>query len=207
MAGFWSNLWAKITGGASAPVEGFIGRKMKDLDTTHDFFRFFHFEPIGVDTTYDDGDVVMAYKPGGPAFREKVTLYSWISRGVIKTVRLTVDRSFIEDRTTCMNAADLYNSFLRSVGEVRAGDAIDAFAREIMARSMAHSGRPVIMRGEPPRVTGEPSPAFRAYAGQVPAENLVYASLLLKLVARNSQGNFEILVWGTDEEERERARG
>jgi hypothetical protein len=206
MANFWSGLWGKITGGGSAPVEGFIGRKLKDLDTTHDFFRFFHFEPIGVDTTYDDGDVVMAYKPSGPAFREKVTLYSWISRGVIKTMRLTVDRSFVEDRTTCMNAADLYNSFLRNVGEVRAGDAIDAFAREITARSMGRSARPVIMRGEAPRVEGEPTEAYRAYAGQVPAENLVYGSLKLKLVARNGEGKFEILVWATDEEERARAR-
>ena len=205
---FWSNLWRKVSGGDSAPVEGFIGRKLKDLDTTHDFFRFFNFESIGVDTTYDDGDVVMAYKPGGPAFREKVTLYSWISRGVIKTVRLTVDRSFIDDRATCMNAADLYNSFLRSVGEVRAGDAIDAFAREITARSMGRSARPMIMRGDAPRASGQPSRAYRAYAGELEAENLVYGSLRLKLVARNGRdsGEFEILVWPTDEEERERAR-
>jgi hypothetical protein len=213
MAGFWSGLWEKIAGRdnakVSGPVEGFIGRKLKDLDTTHDFFRFFHFEPIGVDTRYDDGEVVMAYKPGGPAFRELVTLYTWISRrGVIQTIRLTVKRSFIDNPATCMNAADLYNTFLRNVGDLRYVDPVHSFAREIQARSIARSGRPVIMRGEPPRVEGEPSEAYRAYSGEVPAANLVYPSLKLKLVARNNReaGEFEILVWATDEEERERAR-
>jgi hypothetical protein len=207
---FWGNLWRKVSGGDSAKVsrhvEGFIGYKLKDLDKSHDFFRFFHFEPMGVDTTYDDGDVVMAYRPSGAAFRELVTLYSWISkRGLIQTIRLTVKRSFIDQGTTCVNAADLYNSFLRSVGVVRAGDAIDAFAREITARSMGRSSQPVIMRGEVPRADDVPSEAYGVYAGDIPASNLVYGSLKLKLVARNNQdGEFEILVWATDEEERER---
>jgi len=213
MAGFWGNLWAKISRRDSAPVkgpvEGFIGRKLNEVDRTEDFFRFFHFEPVGVDTQYDDGEVVMAYKPSGPAFRDLVTLRTWISRrGLIQTVRLTVRRSFIDDPATCIYAADLYNSFLRNVGNLTYVDAVHAFAREIQARSMARSSRPVIMRGEVPKAEGEPSEAYRAYAGEIPAANLVYNSLLLKLVARNDRdgGEFEILVWATDEEERERAR-
>jgi hypothetical protein len=114
-------------------------------------------------------------------------------------MRLSVNRAFIDNGATCMYAADLYNSFLRGVGEVRAGDAVDAFAREISARAMGRSARPVIMAGAAPEVPGEMSPAYRAYAGQVPAENLVYGSGKLKLVARNREGEFEILVGAAEE--------
>ncbi len=183
-------------------VEGFIGSSIKELQEKHDFFRFFNFESIGVEEKYEDGDEVLAFKPSGPAFRELVTLHCWVKNGdIIQTIRLSVKRTFIADPQTCVHAADLYNSFLRSVGDVRAGDAIDRLAKEITARSMQRSARPVIMAGSVPQATGTPSPAYRAYAGELEAENLTYSSGRLRLVARNGEGEFEILVWALKEGE------
>ena len=213
MAGFFGRLWQRVTGAsdwpAEYPTEGWIGAKLEAVRKTHDFFRFFHFESIGVEERDDGSGPVLAFKPRGPDFRDLVTLHCWTTpSGLIRTIRLSVMRSFIDSPRTCVHAADLYNSFLRSVGEVRSGDAIDAFANEITVRSMARSGMPVIMRGPAPVAAGEPSRAYGAYAGELEAENLVYGSVRLKLVARNGRESrdFEILVWPTDEEERERAR-
>ncbi|MEJ0000278.1 MAG: hypothetical protein WDO13_14600 [Verrucomicrobiota bacterium] len=200
MSEYWRQLWQRVRGsrnGSSSEgvVEGFIGADLAGLQRTDDFFRFFHFESIGVEKAYPDGDEVIAFKPSGPAFRGLVTLHSWVSHGIIRTVRLSVKRSFIDDPATCVYAADLYNSFLRRVGDVSPGDAIDAFANEITARSMARSSRPVLTAQPPPQASGEPSPACRAYIGQAEAENLDYRSGRLRLVARNDDGEFEILVW------------
>ncbi len=208
--GFWTDLWLRVSGSnGSAPishaVEGFIGRRLKELEGRHDFFRFFHFEPMGKErpSPYEraDSGPVMLFRPSGEAFQDLVMLHTWVSpRGLIQTIRLTVRWSFIDDAATCVFAADLYNSFLRSVGEVREGDAIDAFAREISGRSMGRSSRPVLMRGSAPQALGEMSAAYRIYEGRERSGNLVYGSGKLKLVARNvAEGEeFEILVWAVE---------
>jgi hypothetical protein len=66
---------------------------------------------------------------------------------------------------------------------------------------MQRSARPVLMARAVPQATGTPSPAYRAYAGELEAENLTYSSGRLRLVARNRDGEFEILVWALKEDE------
>jgi hypothetical protein len=121
------------------------------------FFSWFNFTP-GQDVA---GPGERAYRPSGEAFRDLVVL--WIRAGAdgrLQALTLRVARSFIDDAGQGAFARDLVKSFLENLDR---SAATKALVDEIFFRGPRG---PMIMRGAPPALPAEPSPAFRVFAGQ-----------------------------------------
>jgi hypothetical protein len=186
MKPFWSRLWAAIAcvGGTLsfsnqsllAAETGLIGSSLSTVEKTSDLFLFFNFASIGEEKK-DDGTKITSFKPTGDAFRALVTLRATTdNQGVIQVLQLSIARSFIDDPTKCIYAADLAKSFLGNAAATSAGDAVDSLAREISVRTMARMTTTMINPQPVPKATGAPSDAYQTYAGDAHAQTLVYTS-------------------------------
>ena len=183
------SLFSKLKGlfspaAAPAPSTGLIGANLSAVQETNDLFTFFNFASIGKEVLSGQR-VATAFKPTGEAFRQLVTLYvTTDAQGTIQVLRLVVVRSFIDNPSTCIYAADLAKSFLGSV-HPGSEDTIAALAREISARAMGQSSLPMITRGPLPSADGEPSAAYRTYQGRGPAQTLFNPSFSVQLLIQN----------------------
>lgn len=121
MKAFWSRVCAAIASVAGvlslssqdvvADDTGLLGSNLTAVEKTSDLFLFFNFASIGKETN-PDGTVVTSYKPTGDAFRALVTLrVTTDNQGTIKLMKLSVARSFIDDRKQCIYAATWSKAF------------------------------------------------------------------------------------------------
>jgi hypothetical protein len=190
----WSHIW-NLLGGSRALAIGLIGAKLSTVQTNDGLFTFFNFAPIG-EEKQSAGRTVTSFKPTGEAFRALVTLkVTTDSQGAIRQLSLTVARSFIDDSSKCIYAADLVKSFLYKAGAATNDDAVGALAREISARSMSRSSVTMITAQALPQPPPTISPAYKTYAGDEHPQSLAYPLGNLQVTLRNEmQDNVPVLV-------------
>ena len=153
-----------------------IGSKLARVAMSDDLFTFFHLARLA-EAERDDGHNETSFKPTGEAFRKLVELRAITNdQGIIHQLILSVARSFIDDRQRCVYAADLVQSFLVRAAYTATGEPVQLLAAEIQARSIARSSRAVILSQPMPNFPGEPSPAYRTYAGVADSHTLSYGS-------------------------------
>jgi hypothetical protein len=100
-------------------------------------------------------------RPEGAAFHDLVSI-DMETQGVrLSALVLTISRAMIDDPRNGPFARDIAKSFLLALAADDAG--IARLADEIMHRDV---GAAMIRRGAAPPIPVEPSPAYRAFAGQ-----------------------------------------
>lgn len=122
------------------------------------FFKWFSFEPTAEAT---QGDQIV-YRPSGPAFHALVSLtVDMTPAGQPRSFRLAVARAFYDNPQRSPFARDVIKSFLLAIA---GSDAIrlQSLIEEISFRDLRG---PMFMRGESPKLSAEPSPAFQRIAG------------------------------------------
>jgi hypothetical protein len=161
---------------------GQFGGAVAGLRKTH-FFDWFQLEPVG--GASGAGETV--FRPSGEAFHALVSLTSRADAdGRLTGLSLNVARSFIDDARQGAFARDVVKSFLEAVSGGAA--AARLLADEIVFRP---PNAAMIVRGQGPQLSGEPSAAYLAFAGRrrdasldLSGVTLSFANLGAELVVR-----------------------
>jgi hypothetical protein len=169
-ASFFSNFLARFLSRPSRDIAadgstGLLGAKLETAWPKCSLNTWFMFEKFGEPVKI--GDLVRsAYKPSGPSFKPLTTLeIDANSEGMIRSLSLSLARSFIGHPSNGIFAADLAKSFLRVAVPQPDEKLIGTLATEIETR--ASTSQPMITRGERQKPSSGPgSRAYRIYAGQ-----------------------------------------
>ena len=134
-----------------------------------EFFRWFHLEQVETHRNAQGADIRL-FRPQGEKFRPLAAVELTLgARNRISGMRLLLARSFIADPQNSSFARDIAKSFILFAVPRADAPALKDLVDEIQFRDLKGT---VLMRGEPPKLPSEPSPAYRAFAGEQPEARL-----------------------------------
>jgi hypothetical protein len=162
-----------------------------DEATASEFFRWFHLEYVGTQAD-GDGGAARVFRPQGAKFRTLAAVeLSLDDRDRVSRMKLVLERSFISDPRDSSFARDMAKSFLLFAAAPDDRPVLSAVVDEIRFRGLRGT---LLMRSEPPPLPSEPSPAYRAFAGELSDARIVLAGTILVFRNREHAGRGELVI-------------
>ncbi len=160
-------------------AEAGVGGTLEAAKQT-DFFKFFGLVEDGPRST-ERGLTVVNFRPRAGQFRQLVSLTVKVAAGdVIREMSLTVERSFVDDRTNGIFARDIAKSFIRAAVPAADGARVNDLANEIeFPKEMP--GYTVARVCPDPKLPARPTAGYEVYTGARKLYEAAFAESTLRM--------------------------
>jgi hypothetical protein len=162
-------------------MPGLLGAHAQSAIEQSDLFCFFHLQPVPslLDTTARK----IGFKPSGESFHALTTVYCFVDQSDhIRSLELQLRRSFIDDPTNGIFAADMAKSFIYNAAGRDISSDLRALAEDIEFR--ATSRQPIISgpinRGAA-ALQRSPTAAYQVYLGRSSNRTLISGPIRAEL--------------------------
>lgn len=172
-----------------------VGDRLEDAKQT-DFFRFFNLVEAGA-TEAEQQRKVFIFRPRAGMFREAVNVTAVVdSAGRILTMKLMLDRAFVDHKQNGIFARDIAKSFLRHAIPLADEREVNDLANEIeFPRKL--EGYEIMRTGPDPQLPARPTQGYLVFLGESPLSEQRLKQSLVRL--QNSKaGGDEVLTITVD---------
>ncbi|MCA1568702.1 MAG: hypothetical protein LC803_24250 [Acidobacteria bacterium] len=172
-----------------------VGDRLEDAKRT-DFFRFFNLVEAGA-TEAKQQRKVFVFRPRAGMFREAVNVTAIVdSAGRVLTMKLVLDRAFVDHKQNGIFARDIAKSFLRHAIPLADEREVNDLANEIEFPRMLE-GYEIMRTGPDPQLPARPTQGYLVFLGERPLSEQRLKQSLVRLQNSNDGGD-EVLTITVD---------